>query len=634
MCGIAGFFYRDVSRLAEGSVLDRMTDIMVHRGPDDRGTFLQPGGGLGHRRLSILDLSPGGRQPMASGCARSVITFNGEIYNYRELAGQYLSGFALRTGTDTEVLLELMARRGSDSIPLLNGMFAFAYWDLAGRKVVFARDPAGQKPFFYYMSSDTFVFGSDLSAVAMHPEVPLEVDHRALAKYLSFEGYPHPTSALKGVRKLPPGYYMILDLVKWQLTEVRYWLSVPEPVSHPPTLADAVEDFDARLKRSIDRHYRSDVPVGIFLSAGLDSSAIARAAVELKGPEAIETFTIRHADKSFDEADEARETADFFGVRHRERLITEREMSDNVQRLLDGLDEPLADPGFISLSQVIRFAREYVTVTLGGDGGDEYFAGYAPFRALAAYRWINPVLPGRLAQALVYLASLPKTDHAYMNPAFKVQRFLRGVTAKPPELLMRWFGAFSPEEIASILNDPTASASVYGDLFAEVERLRQTDVTTVMLHQFQQFYLPTAICAHSDKASMMVSQELRSPLLDTELIAFANALPARFKIYRGQTKVLLREYHRRDSPPGVANRGKRGFTVPIARWLTSTLRSWAAELLAPDALQGSGVFDVDFVQRLWLEHQALRANHAKALWTILVFQNWYYRTFSRWKLMR
>jgi asparagine synthase (glutamine-hydrolysing) len=634
MCGVAGFFYRDVSRLAEGSVLDRMTDIMVHRGPDDRGTFLHPGGGLGHRRLSILDLSPGGRQPMASGCARSVITFNGEIYNYRELAGQYLSGFALRTGTDTEVLLELMARRGSDSIPLLNGMFAFAYWDLAGRKVVFARDPAGQKPFFYYMSSDTFVFGSELSAVAMHPEVPLELDRRALAKYLSFEGYPHPTSGLKGVRKLPPGYYMVLDLVRWTLTEVRYWRSVPEPVPHPPTLADAVEDFDARLKRSIERHYRSDVPVGIFLSAGLDSSAIVRAAVELKGPEAIETFTIRHADKSFDEADEAKETADFFGVRHRERLITEREMGDNVQRLLDGLDEPLADPGFISISQVIRFASEYVTVTLGGDGGDEYFAGYAPFRALAAYRWINPVLPGRLAQALGYLASLPKADHAYMNPAFKVQRFLRGVTAKPPELLMRWFGAFSPEEIALILNDPTAPASVYGDLLAEVERLRHPDVTTVMLHQFQQFYLPTAICAHSDKASMMLSQELRSPLLDTELIAFANALPARFKIHRDQTKVLMREYHRRDSPPGVANRGKRGFTVPIARWLTSTLRSWAAELLAPDALQGSGVFDVDYVQRLWHEHQALRANHAKALWTILVFQNWYYQTFSKWKSMR
>jgi asparagine synthase (glutamine-hydrolysing) len=634
MCGIAGFFYRDVSRLTEGSVLDRMTDIMVHRGPDDRGTFLHSGGGLGHRRLSILDLSSGGRQPMRSGSARSVITFNGEIYNYQELAGQHLSGLALRTGTDTEVLLELMDRRGSDSIPLLNGMFAFAYWDLVGKKVVFARDPAGQKPFFYYMSSDTFVFGSELSAVAMHPEVPLEVDPRALAKYLSFEGYPHPTSALKGVRKLPPGYYMILDLVRWQLTEVRYWLSVPEPVSHRPTLADAVEDFDARLKRSIERHYRSDVPVGIFLSAGLDSSAIVRAAVELKGPEAIETFTIRHADKSFDEADEARETAEFFGVRHRERLLTEQEMSDEVLRLLNGLDEPLADPGFISISQVIRFAREHVTVTLGGDGGDEYFAGYAPFTALLAYQWIHPLLPERLADALEYLSSLPKANHAYMSPSYKIQRFLRGIAARPPEVLMRWFGAFSPEEIASILNDPDASSSVYSDLLAETERLRHQDVTTIMLHQFQQFYLPTAICAHSDKASMMVSQELRSPLLDSELIAFANALPQRFKIHRGKTKVLLREYHRRGSPPGVANRSKRGFTVPIARWLTNTLHSWAADLLGPDSLRESGLFDVTYVQRLWWDHQTMRANHAKALWTILVFQNWYFRTFLKWKSMR
>ena len=634
MCGITGFFYRDSMRVGEGSVLDKMTDIMVHRGPDDRGTFLRPGGGLGHRRLSILDLSTSGRQPMTSGSGRSIITFNGEIYNYRELAIQHLSGLPLRTGTDTEVLLELLERRGGDSISLLNGMFAFACWDLVGRKVIFARDPAGQKPFFYFMSSDAFVFGSELSAVAMNPEVPLELDRRAVAKYLSFEGYPHPTSALKGVRKLPPGYHLALDLERWHLTEVRYWLSVPQPVSHPPTLEDAVEDFDVRLKRSIERHYRSDVPVGIFLSAGLDSSAIVRAAVELKGSEAIETFTIRHADKSFDEADEARETAEYFGVQHHERLLTEEEMGDDVQHLLNGLDEPLADPGLISISQVIRFASEYVTVTLGGDGGDEYFAGYAPFKALAAYHWINPVLPYRLARALGYLASLPKADHTYMNPAFKAQRFLRGISAKPPELLMRWFGAFSPEEIALILNEPSASQIVYEDLLAEAERMPDSDRVNILLHQFQQFYLPTAICAHSDKASMMASQELRSPLLDTELMAFANALPQRFKFYRGQTKVVLRQYHRSGSPPSVASRNKRGFTVPIARWLTSTLRSWASELLAPEALEGSGLFDVAYVQRLWGEHQTLRANHAKALWTILVFQNWYYQTFLKWKSMR
>lgn len=565
----------------------------------------------------------------------SVITFNGEIYNYKELAQTRLSGYSLRTGTDTEILLELFRRMGVDCVPLLNGMFAFAYWDLVERKAYFARDPAGQKPLFYYKDAQVFVFGSELSAVAMHPHVPLEIDVRALGKYLAYEGYPHPDSALKGVRKLPPGYLMVLDLVRWDLTEERYWLSTPlSRVKESLSENQAAAQFDALLKASIERHYRSDVPVGIFLSAGLDSSSIVRAAVELKGPDAVQTFTIRHADKSFDEADDAKETADFYGVRHHERLLTEAEMLGNVQLLLDGLDEPLADPGFVSISQVIRFAKEHVTVTLGGDGGDEYFAGYAPFRAVGAYRVANAVLSKRLVHALEYLISLPKASHAYMNPAFKMQRFLRGVSSDPSEVLLRWIGAFSPEEISLLQNDGSPTDYVYEDLVAEVARLENPDLRTILLHIFQQFYLPVAICAHSDKASMMVSQELRSPLLDLEMLTFANSLPPHLKFHRGKTKVLLRHYHRNGSPPNIAGRAKRGFTVPIARWLTTNLREWADELLAPDLLKESGLFDVAYVRRQWDEHQSMRANHAKALWTILVFQNWYHRTFLKWKVLR
>ncbi len=634
MCGISGFFHRDRARSVDRAVLDRMTDIMAHRGPDDRGTFVERGGALGHRRLSILDLSAGGRQPMLSADGKAVLCFNGEIYDYKELAATYLASHSFRTTSDTEVLLELLRRQGLDAIPRLNGMFAFAYWDLAERKVYFARDPVGQKPLFFFHDAKTFVFGSELASVAMHPDVPLEIDSHALDDYLAFEGYPHPRSALKGVRKLRPGHYMVLDLERWELTEGRYWFSTPSAAAGDGrSEREVVAAFEAHLKGAIERHYRSDVPVGIFLSAGLDSNSIVRAAVELKGPDAIQTFTIRHAEKSFDEADEAKETATFYGVRHHERLLTEGEMLSNVQLLLDALDEPLADPGYISISQVIRFAKEHVTVTLGGDGGDEYFAGYAPFRALKAYRLANLLLSKRSAQMLERLASVPKASHAYMNSAFKVQRFLRGVAADPSEVLMRWIGAFTPEEIGQ-LRRSAAADHVYDDLAPEVARLEDKELPTVLLHLFQQFYLPVAICAHSDKASMAVSQELRSPFLDVEMLKFANALPTRFKFRNGDTKVLLRLYHQSGSPPNVAWRAKRGFTVPIARWLTTTLRPWAEELLSPKAIEEHGFFDAAHVRRLWDEHQSLRANHAKALWTLLVFQNWYRHTFSKWKASR
>jgi len=637
MCGISGFFYKEAERPIERDILDRMTDIMAHRGPDARGTFVGPGGGLGHRRLTIIDLI-GGQQPMVAKNQRSVLVFNGEIYNYKELAQTYFADEPFRSSSDTEVLLEMLQRMGLDSIPRLNGMFAFAYWTLDDQKVYFARDPAGQKPLFYTFTPHLFAFASELSGVAMHPEVPLEIDTRALGKYLAFEGYPHPESAIQNVRKLRPGHCLVLDLKKWKLEENRYWFSVPTSVElgKPRSEDEVLEAFDTQFKAAVDRHYRSDVKVGIFLSAGLDSNAIVRAAVELKGPEAIQTFTIRHADPSFNEADEAKVTATHYGLRHHERLLTEDDILGNVRGLLDSLDEPLADPGYLSISQVIRFAKEHVTVTLGGDGGDEYYAGYAPFQALRAYQLAHRILPQRAASAIERLAAIPRVSHTYMNNLFKLQRFMRGVSAEPAEVAMRWMGAFSPEEVAKVVAPGVIddASYIYEDLYPEFDRLSDKDLGTLLLHFFQQFYLPISICGHADKASMAVSQELRSPFLDVEMMKFANSLPMHFKYRHGQTKYLLRRYHRKGPLPEIASRRKRGFTIPIAKWLMTSLKPWAEDLLDPRQLENVGMFDVTQVRRLWSEHQSLKANHAKSLWTILVFQHWYNQTLKDWKEKR
>jgi asparagine synthase (glutamine-hydrolysing) len=642
MCGICGFFFKnpqnpDVSE----HILTEMTHALTHRGPDDFGYFQFPQGGLGHRRLTIVDLI-NGQQPMKTEDGRFALVFNGEIYNYLELKKEYLAGEKFKSSSDTEVLLHLMKLKGGEAIPLLNGMFAFAFYDIENRKVIFARDPVGQKPLFYFMGPNSFVFSSELSSLALHPDVPLDIDVGALARYLCQEGYPHPCTPLKSVHKLSPGHFLVLDLDNWGIRQKSYWNSFVGS----QTILEESEDgylnqFEAIFEKAVDRHLRSDVNVGIFLSAGLDSNSIVKAACKLRGADAVQTFTIRHELEVFDEADKARQTADYFGIRHHEKLLKTEEFLFSIEELLESIDEPIADPGLLANYQVTKFSSEFAKVVLSGNGGDEFFAGYAPFHALGAYKWAHAFIPDFAVNFLQKIAAFPSPNFDYMSTGFKLQRFLRGVTAQPHELLMRWIGSYNQDETRRILNknvvdslDNEAYFQTYENMFQLNPRLKQQDLVATLLYSFQQNFLPTCICNHSDKASMHVSQELRSPFLDVEVMRFANSIPSSMKYNKGKTKYILRKYLEKGAPRGVAENPKQGFTIPIAHWLTTSLKSWANEILDPQQIASDGLFNPMEVRRLWNEHQKKQANHAKALWTLITFQYWMHNSWANWKLRR
>lgn len=640
MCGICGYFHKDLARTLAPNVINKMTDAMQQRGPDGRGTHLAQGGALGHRRLSIIDIS-GGQQPMQHPSHQSVISFNGEIYNYIELRQAYLNARLNHAG-DTEVLLHFLHKYGTQFLSKLNGMFAFAFWDLQNKKVILARDPVGQKPLFYYWSQQSFVFASSLNSLIHHPDVIPDFNVETLPNYLFFESYLHPHTPLKNVYKLPPGHALILDLQTWSLEQKPYWQNPILASNQNISEKQALEQFETTFHNAVDRHLRSDVDVGIFLSGGLDSPSLVKAASSVRPPESLKTFTIRHEQDSFNEADQAREIATFYKTQHNERLLTGADFLNSVQHVLSHMDEPISDPGFLAIYEVVKFSREQVKVILSGNGGDEFWAGYAPFKALKAYQYANKMLPNSAISLLKFLAHQMPANHNYMNTGFKAQRFLRGTSAPPAELLQQWIGAFQHQEINDILiSEPAKQAlninakwgvpSLYAPLYEQYEALPQKDLVSVLSHAFQQFFLPSCICNHADKSSMMESQELRSPFLDTEMMHFANQLPSHLKYQQGQTKYLVRKYLNKQAPASVSKRPKRGFTVPIATWLTTALKDWAEQFLDPEIIKTDGIFNPSVVQNLWNEHQNQRANHAKALWTLIVFQHWYHTSFAQWK---
>jgi len=640
MCGICGYFHRNPSKHVPDGVLDAMVDSMAHRGPDGRGTFRKENGALGHRRLTIIDLV-GGQQPMTLPDERVALVTNGEIYNYPELRSRYLSGSRFVSSSDTEVLLHMLVEKGEEAIPLLNGMFAFACWDMRTNKVILARDPVGQKPLFYACGSESFVFSSELSSLALHPDISKEIDTNSLPHYLLHEAFPHPYTPLKGVRKLPPGTCLVLDLRRWSLTEKQYW---DNPILCPDVDDEAacLDAFEEGFSQSLNRHSRADVEVGIYLSGGLDSTSIVKGASEIFGGQSLSTFTIKHEMDSFDEAGIAKRVADFFGTRHHERLLRKEEFLADIDPVLRKNDEPVADPGFFAIYQVAKFSREYVKVILSGNGGDEFYAGYSPFHALRAYQVVHRAFPRKAIHLLQKIADMLPTSFDYMATSFKAQRFFRGAGAPPAELLMQWIGSFHHDEMKKILHRDLKDSIlldkkkydyryIYDEMYNQYDNLNHKDMISTLLNSFQQFYLPICICNHSDKASMRVSQEIRSPFLDTELMRLANRMSSNMKYNKGKTKYILRKYHENNSLLELAKRPKQGFTIPIAYWLTTALKSWADNILDPIQIEKDGFFDAYQVRKLWNDHQNKKMNNAKKLWTIIIFQHWLHTVFPEFK---
>ncbi len=620
MCGIVGFVNRG-DLPADRSVLQRMTRTLFRRGPDDEGLYLDGAVGLGFRRLSIIDVE-GGAQPLCNEDGTVWVVFNGEIYNEPELRKKLQSrGHVFRTATDTEVLVHLYEEYGDAFPEMLNGMFGLAIWDSRRRRLLLARDRMGQKPLFYATtSSGAFVFGSEPKALLAHPEVKRSLDRQGLVRYLFYEYIPAPYTIWEGMRKLPRSHTLA-----WEegVARVQSYWSPPNPEdSNSETFAEAAERFWSLFRSSVQRHLRSDVPLGVFLSGGIDSSSVAAALAELQPASSIRTYSIGFDDPSFDESGHARSVARALGTDHHEQSFSVDTLRELLPEVVAWLDEPFGDASILPTHLLSRFARSQVKVCLGGDGSDELLAGYPTFIAQAAanvYRRLPSPARG-LAAAVV--GKLP-VNHANVSFDFKLKQFLKGASEPWALAHQRWLGSFSGAEIARVLEDAPGIDVEALHTRAAGELAPGEDPLTRSLLLYQETYLAEDILTKVDRASMACGLEVRAPFLDVELVDAILRMPAHFKYQRRTTKRLLKKAASKRLPAEVLRRPKKGFGIPVARWLRGPLEPMLEDLLGCERLQNQGLFVPGEVQRLIREHKSGARDHRKPLWTLLVFQLWH-----------
>jgi asparagine synthase (glutamine-hydrolysing) len=618
MCGICGVVgHEPIDREA----LARMTDALRHRGPDDEGFFVdeRPDGvavGLGFRRLSIIDLVSG-NQPIGNEDGSIHVVFNGEIYNYRELRSELEArGHRFSTNSDTEVIVHLYEERGPHCVERLNGMFAIALWDSPRSELLLARDRFGKKPLYYSEVGNTLLFGSELKSLLEHPRCPRELDLEALSRYLALEYVPTPYSIYEGVRKLPGGH-----VLRWRdgRTSIeQYWdlhLEADDPVRPDE---EYVAEFEAFFREAVRRRLISDVPLGAFLSGGIDSSSVVAMMVDARPPESVKTFSIGFGERSFDESEHARRVAAHFGTDHREEIFTADVMLEILPTVVEWLDEPFGDASILPTYLLSRFTREHVTVALGGDGSDELLAGYPTFPAdrLARLYRVPQVLH---TNVIVPLADRLPVSTRNFSFDFKLKRFLRAASAPDDVRHPVWLGSFAPDEQAALLSFSP------GDPFSEQRRALAAasgDKLGRLIYLYAKTYLQDDILAKVDRASMACSLEVRAPFLDVDLVEFLGRVPSKLKLRGLDTKHLLKRAMRDRLPTGIATRRKKGFGIPIAAWFNGPLREVLQEELSPERIRQQGLFDATEVQRLVREHLSGRHDHRKQLWTLFVFQLW------------
>ncbi|OGR31073.1 MAG: asparagine synthase (glutamine-hydrolyzing) [Desulfobacca sp. RBG_16_60_12] len=625
MCGIAGIINLDLQKPVDPADLRNMTRALSHRGPDDEGFYVEGPVGLGHRRLAIIDLATG-QQPIANEDHTIRIVGNGEIYNYQDLRHDLLkAGHRFASASDTEVVLHAYEMYGPDCVKLLNGMFALAIWDGVRRRLFLARDRAGIKPLYYARAPGVFLFGSELKAILQHPALERRLDVTALNQYLSLEYVPTPRTIFAGISKLPPGHTLILEVDRDRLTVRSYWdMSLSRSEGRgKPRLADYVAEFNHIFPDVIRQELVADVPVGVLLSGGMDSSAVAAQAVKCS-PAKVQSFTVAFEDASFDESVYARRVARYLGTEHAEMTLTAGRVLELVPRLADFLDEPLGDSSFLPSFFLSEFARRRVKVALGGDGGDELFAGYSTLQAhqLSKYyqglipKWLHDHLAGRMLNCLPVSFNNLSLD-------FKVRRFLQGQAFTPLIRHHHWLGSFTPQQIQRHLRPGMGGEGEMENLIADHGRQSGArEVLNQVLYCDMKLYLEGDILPKVDRASMANSLEVRVPFLNARLLEFAGRLPLRFKLRGFTRKYLLRQAFKDLLPPGIIHRSKKGFNMPVAKWLTGPLKPLAADLFSEARLKRAGLFNPQYVQTLLAEHLSRRRDHRKLLWTLLVFELW------------
>lgn len=624
MCGIVGIV-NNGERAVSSDILERMNRAILHRGPDDDGFYLKENVGLAMRRLSIIDLASG-KQPIHSHDGNKWIVFNGEIYNYQDLRKELEEdGVRLYTNSDTEAIVNLYAKYGVDCVKHLRGMFAFAIWDEAEKELFIARDRVGKKPLLYsHRANGDLIFGSEFTAMLEHPEISREVDNSAIDAYLSYLCVPAPLTAFKEIRKLEPGHWL-----KWKAGRIktnRYWLpdfSKKIKISEQ----EAIDETTRILRESTRLRMISEVPLGAFLSGGVDSSTVVALMAE-ESSQPVKTFSIGFEEQDFSELKYARRVAEHVGAEYNEFIVRPNAL-DVIPTLVEHYGEPYADSSAIPTYYVAKETRKHVTVALNGDGGDESFAGYERYAAmLAAERYSK--IPGVLRKAfLEFPIGLYPTSEIKRSRVRDVKRFLKAAVLPRNERYFRWMSTFDLEtkprlytrDFAEALNGTRASDT----LDKWFDSANGSGLLDAALLTDQMTYLPNDLLVKVDIATMANSLEARSPFLDHNLIEFAASLPEELKMSRLRPKYLLKKVAERLVPREVIYRRKMGFGVPVGKWFRGEMKEFVREALLSERSLGRGIIKPEMIRKYVDEHTNGERDHAFQIWTLLMLELWFQR---------
>ncbi len=622
MCGIAGFTLFN-HPMGDTETLKSMGNAIYHRGPDAGGEYLDDHVGLAHRRLAIIDLSEAGNQPMFSINEQLVIAFNGEIYNFLDLREELeKEGFTFKTHTDTEVILALYQKEGEACLEKLNGMFAFALWDKAKQKLFIARDRIGKKPLYYYQQEGRFAFASEIKALLTLPDIPREIRLDAVYDFFAYQYVPDPKSIFKYINKLSPGHYMTVDAQGIEINQ--YWdISLKEVRQQSEVeLTKQLLDIATTCTK---RRMISDVPLGAFLSGGIDSSGVV-AMMAQNSDNPVKTCTIGFDDKRFNETEFAQVVAAKYKTEHHE-LTVHSNVSDNLEKIVRYFDEPFADPSLVPTYFVSELARQHVTVAVAGDGGDEVFAGYSKYSVDDIENRLRNKFPRWLRKNV-----FPKLAHLLtMSNATVCRKGKSLLTSLSLEPAMGFYLS------NSMIDDRHWNELIKPEVENELGNYHPSKLTTdayekcdgpdhlaKILYTDMKTYLPGDILVKVDRMSMANSLEVRAPFLDKEVIEFAATAPSNMKFRNGEKKYILKEALKPLLPDDILYRKKMGFSVPLASWLRGELKELAESYLFTQSQGIQQFFDIDKVREFWQQHQSGKADHSAMLWSMLIFQMWWY----------
>lgn len=642
MCGIAGVLGLKGQQPDEG-VLASMVEVIHHRGPDDSGYMVSGPCGLGNTRLAVIDLSHAAHQPMhvthraaqrhPATAADAWIAYNGEVYNFSEVRSVLEAvRHEFMSHSDTEVLLRAYLQYGAPNfIQAFRGMFAFAIWDVARKRLVLARDRLGEKPLYYYADQDWLVFGSEIKTLLKHPAVPVRLNAALVPHYLAYGYAPSPGTLFEGIKQLPPGHMMTVDLCDGDAPRVRiepYWQPpFPTSASDGRSENEIAAELLTQLRHSIQMRMIADVPLGAFLSGGLDSAAVV-ALMAQESHQAIKTFSIGFANEpSFDETRYARQIASRFVTDHQE-FIVEPDVIHLVDELVWHHDQPFGDSSAIPTYLVSKLARGYVTVALTGDGGDELFAGYDRFHAAQLAQTLD-MLPGGAPKAIrEALSRLPESTE-YGGLVRRANRFIRTAGLPLSERYLSWVRYISSDWVRELVGE-AGEKQVQADFASHFAggSSGSDGLIAQLLHVNLCTYLPEDLLVKADRCSMAASLELRPPFLDHALVQFAAGIPSHLKLKRGTSKYILKKALRGTLPDSIIDRKKHGFGVPVGSWLRGDLKEYAHTILLDERTLRRGIFNKDAVQRMFTIHQSGKSDLGQALWTLLTFELWMRRTFD------